>query len=109
MSAGKLINTISVQRLNAGAVNAFGTVAATWDQVALLRAELVELKGEAALEARGADDQLMTIFKVRNRVACTTADRVLFRAKAYRILGLVEVGRRQWLELHCESFTEGAA
>lgn len=106
MKAGKLIHTVSVQRLNAGAVNDFGTVAAQWEHVALMRAELVQLKGAEAITARGAADDQATVFRVRAKVAITTADRVVHRGKAYRIRELVELGRADGLELHCESFPE---
>jgi len=106
MKAGSLIHTIAVQRLNPSAVNDFGTVVAAWDHVALMRAELVKITGTDAIKARGASDDLSTVFRVRNKVAITTADRVVYRGRAYRIRELVEIGRANGLELHCETFTE---
>lgn len=101
MRAGKLARIVQILRFGASGPNEFGTVQLSWQVLAAMRAELVELTGAEAIQARGAADELATVFRVRNKVAITTADRLTFRNTTYRIAAVSEVAGGHGLELHC--------
>lgn len=110
MKAGSLAYVVTVQRWNAEAVNAFGTQAGAWQHLATMRAELVELALETRMSGRGAEDETVTIFRVRNRLEIALADRLAFRSKWYSIRQVVPTGgRADALELHCVTFKGQAA
>lgn len=108
MKPGKLAYVVTVQRFNAAAVNDFGTQAGAWQHLATLRAELVTLSMSEAMAARGASDEIATVFRVRDKVQIGTADRLAFRNKWHTIKEVRDLPEDRALELHCVSF-KGAA
>lgn len=104
MKPGKLTAVVTVQRWNAGGVNAFGTPGGSWQHLATMRAELVTLSIEEALAARGASDETGLVFRVRDLVQIGTADRLAFRNMWHQIKEVRDLTEERALELHCVSF-----
>lgn len=102
MRAGKLDRTITLQRLTR-TVGAAGTVANTWADFATVRAELVSDAVTETGTGFGEADNSALVFRIRYRADLTTADRVTYEGRALDLAGILELGRRRALELHCEA------
>lgn len=102
MRAGKLDRTLVLQRL-ARTVSAAGTVSSDWTHLATVRAELVNSAVTEAGTGYGEADNSALVFRIRYRGDLTTEDRVLYAGRALDLTGILELGRRRALELHCEA------
>jgi head-tail adaptor len=102
MKPGKLAYIVTVQRWVSTGVNDFGTDSGAWQHLATLRAELVQLSTEEAMTARGAGDEAATVWRVRDKVQITPADRVVFRSKWHSIREVIATPGA--LDLHCVSW-----
>lgn len=99
MRAGKLDRTIRIDRFDPGAVNDFGTPTPGYTALATLRAQIIQSSTEEFIEAQGATDDTVVIFKTRWVLGVTTADRIHFEGKYFNIKETKEIGRRKALEL----------
>jgi SPP1 family predicted phage head-tail adaptor len=101
MRAGKLDQTIVIQR-GANTVNEFGTPVFVWEDVATLRAQLIEASTEEFL-TNGASEKTPAIFRTRYLAGITNADRIAFAGEMFNIREVKEIGRRKGLELRAEA------
>ncbi len=99
MRAGKLDQTIRIDRWSAGVPNDFGTVTPGFTALATLRAQVIQSSTEEFIRASGASDETVTIFRTRYLDGVTNADRIHHDGKFFNIKELKEIGRRKALEL----------
>lgn len=99
MRAGKLDRTIRIDRYSAGAPDNFGTVTAGWEMLATLRAQVVQASTEEFINANGASDETIVIFRTRYLAGVTNADRIIFDGQTFSLKEVKEIGRRRGLEL----------
>lgn len=102
--AGKLDRQITIER-ETEAVAASGAVSKTWEPIATVRAELVQLSAEEFLTGFGEGDAGGALFRIRFMSGISTADRVSFDDTNYDIDEVAELGRKRGLELRCSVVT----
>jgi SPP1 family predicted phage head-tail adaptor len=98
MRAGKMDRTISIQGFT-NTVDDFGTPVETWTDRATLRAQLIQSSTEEFIQAYGASDETVIIFRTRWIGGVTNADRIQYEGSAFNIKETKEIGRRKGLEL----------
>lgn len=108
MKAGALKHVIRLQR-STTALNEAGTPAATWSDLATLRAEVVSLSTAEYIRQLGAADETTLIFRTRYLAGVTNADRVLFAGRTYNLREVHVIGRNRGLELRAMALDEGAS
>ncbi len=99
MRAGKLDRTITIQSFT-NTVNEYGTPIMTWNDVATLRAQIVQSSTEEFIRA-GAVDETVIIFRTRYLSGVTNADRIAYDGSTFNLKEVKEIGRRKGLELRC--------
>jgi len=102
MRAGRLDRTIILQR-EAESVSPAGTVTSTWTDFAILRAEPISSTFAEVARAYGEGDGADLVLRIRHYHGLTTKDRLVYAGQPYGITGIVELGRRRAMELHCEA------
>lgn len=101
MKSGKLTRVIQVQRVTSS-INDFGTPVEVWTDHLRLRAQLVERTATEFINAQGAADKALMVFRTRYVEALTNADRVAFGGQIFNIREISEIDHRKGLELRCE-------
>lgn len=101
MRAGRLDRTIRIDKWDdAPEPDDFGTVTPGYTALATLRAQIVQSSTEEFIEAQGATDDTVVIFRTRWLPGVTTADRIYYPPQGYfNIKETKEIGRRKGLEL----------
>lgn len=99
MRAGKLDRTIRIDTFDPGAVDDFGTPTPGYTALATLRAQIIQSSTEEFIEAQGATDDTVVIFRTRWLSGVTTAERIHFDGKFFNVKEVKEIGRRKALEL----------
>lgn len=100
--AGKLQHFVTIERPQRLKTSAAGTVSTVWTAHATARAELVEHVAADERKASGPSVRERLTFRLRY-LAITPADRLRFNNKAFGIVLVRELGRRQGLEIVCEA------
>ncbi len=106
MSIGELDSRLKLESPSIVRDPAFGSEQLTWPLVATVWAKVME---RAASEAVQADQRVMTrqiTIRIRWRSDVLTTWRCRLGNRLLRITGAIEVGRRQWLHLQCEEFSD---
>lgn len=99
---GKMRCLITIQRA-ALAPDQYGREVAAWQDVATLRAELVEDRRADAAEATpGTDGKRPVTFRARMLGGVGVADRVIWRGGAFNIVSVAEFPAVRAMELQCE-------
>lgn len=97
--AGKLDRTITIERATT-TIGADGTPATTWTTVAVLRAELRSNAADDTAHASGSVTATTVAFRTR-WADVLVGDRVVYRSDTFDVDEVVEIGRRQGLDLRC--------
>ena len=105
MNAGKLDRRITLQRKSM-TFNDAGEPVETWHEIATVWAEKVDMRGSERYTAAQTVAQLDTKFRIRYRQQITPIDRVLCYGRVYDVGGILEIGRREGLELHAKARAE---
>ncbi|CAN7437414.1 phage head closure protein [Neorhizobium sp. LjRoot104] len=100
MRAGKLDKTITIQRSGL-TVDDYGTETEGWNDVATVRAQLVQQSTEEFMRSFGSSSEMAVIFRVRYRDDLTPSDRITYQGQAYDVKEIKELGRREGLDLRC--------
>lgn len=106
LQAGELDRRITIQRKSV-ARDAYGAEAITWVTLAVLwarRRDLTAREYNAAAEQQSART---VAYDIRYRTDLTTAMRIVEGSRMSSIVGIAEMGRREWLTLTCTDFTGG--
>lgn len=97
--AGSLDRSIEIQRATT-TVDDAGTPTTTWSTVALLRAELRSNAADDEAHASGAVTVTTRTFRTR-WADVLVGDRVVYAGNTFEVVEVVEIGRRQGLDLRC--------
>lgn len=97
MRAGQLDRVITIQR-STSEIDEYGNPAATWSDIATIRAQLVQASTEEFIRGYGASDETAIIFRTRF-LEVGPADRIVFDGANHNIKELKEIGRRRGLEI----------
>jgi SPP1 family predicted phage head-tail adaptor len=108
MRSGKLDKTITIQRMGEPTYDDFGGVQdADYQDVATVRAELIQRSTTEFIQAQGANDKEIAVFKIRYLEGVSNTDIILFEDKSFNIREVAEIGRKRFLELRGEARYEG--
>lgn len=100
MRAGALDRIITVER-SSEELNDLRQVVEAWAPLASLRAQLVQTSTAEFIKAFGASTEAVVVFRTRFLAGVTLADRVSYEGRAFNIVEVKEIGRRDGLELRC--------
>ena len=98
MRAGSLDRLITIQSKGVTR-SASGQENVTWSDVATVSARKRDTKGEERFRAGQREDRVETIFTIRWRGDLDPSMRVRLGTVFYELKGIVELGRRDGLEL----------
>ena len=102
MKAGKLDRKITLER-ETEIVDRYGTAVSVWAKVAMVAAQMIQAATDEFLSAHGEDEKATVVFRIRYRPGVELTDRVSYYGRAYGIVEIKEIGRREGLELRCEA------
>lgn len=97
--SGSLQYKIDILRAGAETVDSYGARSNAWPVWRTISAEITERKVEETTEPSGTVTRETITFRARYRAGITTADRISFGGKQYEIRSVLEIGRRQALEI----------
>ena len=100
MNPAKLDRRITIQRKTT-TQNDFGEVVEAWVLVATLWAERVQPKAWERFTAQQVMAEGEEKFKIRYRTDIGPLNRVIFEGRTFDIKGVIEIGRREGLEITC--------
>lgn len=80
-----------------------GGKAETWATVATLYARVVDANGSQLFQAQAIGNKVDRVVTIRYRSGVTADMRVLIEGVASRITWVKELGRKEGLELYCET------
>ena len=103
----KLDRLIVVER-KSDTVDDFGTPIEGWSPVTTLRAQRLENGSREFVRSYGVAEEGSAVFRIRYVAGITTTDRVLFDGEPFDLVEIVELGRRQGLDLRVKSQREAA-
>ncbi|PRA89069.1 head-tail adaptor protein [Ochrobactrum sp. MYb29] len=98
MRAGKLDRQITIER-KTKTKTPTGGVVESWQELARMRAEIVQQTATEFFTGYGEAANGTIIFRTRYLGGITTADRVSYDGAAYNLKEIKELGRRRGLEL----------
>lgn len=98
MRAGKMDKSITVQRYTRTVDEGGGSVF-TWNDVATVRAQIIQQSTEEFIRSMGATDETAVIFRVRWVDGLQTKDRVVYNGVNHNIREIKEIGRRRGLDI----------
>ena len=103
MQAGKLRHRITLQKPVKTQSASTGAVINTWEDVAVLWADVVDLSAREFIAAQAAQSEITTRITVRHRDDVTSKHRILFGGRVYNIHGALadDKSGREYLTLPC--------
>lgn len=105
MRAGRLDRLITIQR-KTSAVDSFGEPIETWATLVTVWSEMIPVRGQERYAAMQEIAEIDTVFKVRFRTGITPLDRISYDSRIYDITHVLEIGRREGLELMTKARAE---
>lgn len=103
MQAGKLRHRVTLQKPVKTQSPSTGAVINTWEDVAELWADVVDLSAREFIAAQAAQSEITTRITVRYRDDVTSKHRILFRGRVYNIHGALADDKSglEYLTLPC--------
>ena len=102
MRAGTLDRQITIEAL-ATVQDGFGDPVESWTALATVWAQMLPLRGTERFQAQQFDAELTTRFRIRYRDDVSELMRIVFDGDSYEIEAVIEVGRREGLELRARA------
>jgi len=94
----KLEHAIEISRRSV-TVNRLGEDVEAWLPIAGIRAERVNTTSRDFLRGGGEGEEAFAVWRVRYRDDITLEDRVVHKGREFDIVEMIEIGRRNGLEL----------
>lgn len=88
------------------AENSFGECIETWTDLATVWAEVREIRGGERYAAMQTQASVDRIFRIRYRAGITPENIIYYDGKDYDIGGILEIGRREGLEIYASARAE---
>ena len=102
IDARKLDRTITVER-RATTLNVDREEVTGWTPIATVAAQRLENGSREFVRAYGQAEEGSAVFRVRYLAGITPADRVVFDGEALELVEIVELGRREALDLRTKT------
>ena len=108
IAAGSLDRRIAFERATASQASPSGEQVLTWAAEATVWAEVTPLGGRELFQAQALEAKADTRFRIRYRAGITTDEtlRISYGGRVYDLRSVVEIGRREGLEILAEARTE---
>lgn len=104
MRSHKLDRVITIQTKTTSQ-NEYGDVTEGWADVATVHAQRLEARTSDFLRAESEGTEALRVYRIRWRPYLALDDRVIEGGSEFNIKSIVELGRREGLELRCEGHT----
>ena len=98
MKAGALDRPCKIQRKTV-TQDAFGEEIETWADHASVWAQRKDIRGDERWSAQQVNAKIDAVYRIRYQDGITPLDRFVDDTKVYDIHGVIEVGRREGLDL----------
>ena len=105
MRAGRLDRRITLSRM-IRTDDSYGEAIPTWVDLATVWAEMLPVRGAEWFVARQTIAEVDTKFRIRYRVGITPLDRVTLDGRYYDVQAVIELGRREGLEIYAKARAE---
>ena len=105
MRSGRLDRRITLQRKTVVA-NSYGEPIETWVDLATVWAEYLPTGGVERYAATQMVAEADTRWRIRYRADLTPIDRLSYAGRIYDVTGVVEIGRREGLEIYSKARAE---
>jgi SPP1 family predicted phage head-tail adaptor len=108
MRAGALDRRITLERATTTA-NALNEPVATWGPLCVVAAAVKPVTNAERVAAAQVQAEVMTRFQIRYNALTSTVDardRLVFAGKVYDIVGVMELGRREGIEISARASGE---
>lgn len=105
MRSGNLDRRITIQRKNS-IQNQYGEPIETWIDVATVWAEKRDLRGTERYAAQQDIAEVDTRFRLWYRRGFSAMDRILCEGRTYEIVQVIELGRREGLDVMAKGRAE---
>lgn len=105
MRAGALDRRITLQRRTV-TQDIYGAEIETWTDIATVWAQRMELRGDERWQAMQSVAKTDIKYKIRYRADVGPLDRLTDGGRVFNIRAVLEIGRREGLELHAEARAE---
>jgi len=106
-TAGNLDRRITLQEPAHTRDPQYGSEVAGWADVATVWAQVRERVAAEVTETTQRVLQRQITVRIRYRAGVLSSWRVLLGGRVLQIQGVLEVGRRQWMDLDCQEVTGG--
>lgn len=103
MQAGKLDRRITIQEPVVSQDGYGEPIATRWSDVATVRAQVIPVSGREYFDAAAVRAEKTTRFRIRWRRGVTETQRIVYDGRNYNIRSIVEIGRREGLEIAAEA------
>lgn len=108
IAAGRLDRRIVFERATASQASPSGEQVLTWATEATVWAEVTPLGGRELFQAQQLEAKADTRFRIRHKAGITPDEklRIAYGGRYYDLRSVVELGRREGLEILAEARTE---
>lgn len=105
MNIGRLDRRITIQRVTRAA-DSYGELIETWADLATVWASKQDIRGSEFLAAKQTVASIDAKFKIRYLSGLKPTDRIYYDDKYYDIAGIIELGRKDALEIMASARAE---
>lgn len=105
MRAGRLDRRIAIQQ-NTPTANSVGQEKESWSDLHTIWAEVTPVRGAERYAVNQDAAVIEEKFKIRYVPGITPKNRIFYNNRAYDIKGVLEIGRREGLEIHASARAE---
>jgi SPP1 family predicted phage head-tail adaptor len=102
MRAGRLDRLVTLGKRTVASLDSYGEEQATWADVQVW-AERRDLRGDERWTAQQVMGTTACLYRIYHRTDLTVEDRLVDDGVTYDIHAILEVGRREGLELQCSA------
>lgn len=105
MRAGRLDRRIELQK-NSPTQNTAGEEVDNWTELYTVWAEVIPVRGSERYASQQDAAVIEEKFRIRYLSDITPKNRILYNSRIYDIKGVLEIGRREGLEIHAKARAE---
>lgn len=105
MRSGRLDRHITLQRKTV-AENSYGEPVETWKDLGTAWAEYLPVRGAERYASMQTVGEIEIKWRIRYRPGLTPIDRIVYKGRMHDVAGVIEIGRREGLEIYTKGRAE---
>jgi len=105
MRAGRMDRIVTLRK-RVQTANEYGEQVETFEDVGPIWAEKRDLRGSERFASLQTVGQVDTIWRIRHRTDTSSLNELIYGGSTYEIKAVLEIGRKEGLELHTQSRSE---